>query len=143
MREVRIEHTEGLGKAAEVWVDGTLLTVCDGVSAADRRCAPGLIDGVKFRYNTDEYVSWEQAIEDNPSRRVALEPLKRWSYAGFGRVEQVLPVVIHFGTLRMEDPNWSTDEHLIGEFVRVAIDRLEIVYDDDNDDGLDKLHSGA
>ena len=38
-----------------------------------------------------------------------------------------MPVVIHFGLLRMEDPNWSTDEHLVGKFVRVPIDRLEII----------------
>ncbi len=134
MREVRLEYTQGLGKQAEVWVDGALLTVCDGISTADQRCEPGLVEDVKFRYNTDECVSWEQAIADNPSRRVALEQLKKWSYAGFGRVEQVLPVVIHFGTLRMEDPNWSTDENLIGKFVRVGIDRLEIIHDDGDEE---------
>ncbi|MCK5114689.1 MAG: hypothetical protein KAR11_08015 [Phycisphaerae bacterium] len=134
MREVRMENTEGLGKQADVWVDGTLLTVCDGISTTEDRCPAGLVEGVRFRYNTDECVSWEQAIADNPSRRVSLEPLKKWSYAGFGRVEQVLPVVIHFGVLRMEDPNWSTDEDLIGKFVRVGIDRLEIVRADADDE---------
>ena len=134
MREVRMEHTEGLGKQAEVWVDGALLTVCDGISTADKPVPPGLVEDVRFRYNTDECVSWDRAIADNPSRRVALERVKKWSYTGFGRVEQVLPVIIHFGTLRMEDPNWSTDENLIGKFVRVGIDRLEIVHDDGNED---------
>ncbi len=129
-----MENTEGLGKQADVWVDGTLLTVCDGISTTEDRCPAGLVEGVRFRYNTDECVSWEQAIADNPSRRVSLEPLKKWSYAGFGRVEQVLPVVIHFGVLRMEDPNWSTDEDLIGKFVRVGIDRLEIVRADADDE---------
>ena len=137
MREVRIEHTEGLGKQAEVWVDGALFTVCDGISTTDERCKPGLVEDVRFRYTTDECVSWDRAIADNPSHRVALEHLKKWSYAGFGRIEQVLPVVIHFGTLRMEDPNWSTDEHLIGKFVRVGIDRLEIVHDDGDEENFD------
>ncbi|MBN1555886.1 MAG: hypothetical protein JXA11_14175 [Phycisphaerae bacterium] len=122
-----MEHTEGLGRKCEVWVDGTLLDVCDGISSPEKRTPPGALEDVTFRYTTDETVSWEEAVEANPSRRVTLEPVKGWAYAGFGRVEQVMPVVIHFGLLRMEDPNWSTDEHLVGKFVRVPIDRLEIV----------------
>ena len=128
--DVRMEYTEGLGGKAQVWVDGALLDVCDGISQAGQRTPPGLLENVAFRYNTDETVSWDQAVADNPSHRVTLEPLKNWAYAGFGRVIQVMPVVIHFGLLRMEDPNWSTDETLVGKFVRVpvtAIDRLEIV----------------
>lgn len=125
--EVRMECTDGRGGVAEVWVDGALLVVCDGVSPADRRYEPGLLEDVTFRYTTDESVSWDQAICDNPGRKVVLEPLKGWAYAGYGRVEQVMPVVIHFGLLRMEDPNWSTDEKLIGQFVRVPIDKLEIL----------------
>jgi hypothetical protein len=37
-----------------------------------------------------------------------------------------MPVVIDFGLLQMADANWTTDERLVGRFVRVAIDRLEI-----------------
>ena len=125
--KVRMECTEGRGGVAEVWVDEALLVVCDGVSRANRRCGRGLREDVKFRYTTDESVSWDRAICDNPGRKVVLEPLEGWAYAGYGRVEQVMPVVIHFGLLKMEDPNWSTDENLIGQFVRVPIDKLEIV----------------
>ena len=31
-----MEQTEGLGRLAEVWVDGMLLEVCDSVSTAER-----------------------------------------------------------------------------------------------------------
>ncbi|MCD4823987.1 MAG: hypothetical protein K8S55_05230 [Phycisphaerae bacterium] len=127
MKEVRMEHTEGLGRSAEVWVDGALLNVCDGVSTAGQRCQPGLLEKVRFRYTTTEAVPWDQAVLENPSHKVILEPERGWSYIGFGRVEQVMPVVIHFGLLKMEDPNWATDEGLVGKFVRVAIDRLEVV----------------
>lgn len=122
-----MEHTEGYGRTAEVWVDGALLTVCDGISPPQGRTPPGPLENVTFRYTTDENVSWEQAVRTNPSKRVCLEPVKRWAYVGFGRVEQVMPVRIHFGLLRMEDPNWSTDDTLVGRFVRVPIDRLEVV----------------
>jgi len=62
---IRMEHTEGLGREAQVWVAGT-------------------------------------------------------------RVTQVMPVTVDFGLLQMEDANWTTDEGLVGTFVRIPIDRLEI-----------------
>lgn len=122
-----MEHTEGLGGKARVWVDGSLLEVYDAFSPAGSRTPPGLIEGASFRYTTDETIPWEQAVAENPSRRVALEPLRGWSYVGYGRIVQVMPVVIHFGLLQMEDPNWSTEEGLVGQFVRIPIDRLELV----------------
>jgi len=124
--EVRMEHTEGLGKQAEVWVDGHLLCVCDGVSSPDTRAAPGVLEDVKFEYMGAEGFSWAEAIRGNPARRRTLEPLGRWSYVGYGRVMSIMPVVIDFGLVVMEDANWTTDEKLVDRFVRVAIDRLEI-----------------
>ncbi len=127
MNEVRMEHTEGLGKLAEVWIDGALLTVCDGVSLPGQRCTPGILEDVELRYYNDEGYTWEDALRGNPSHRSIIEPVRGWGYIGFGQVEQIMPVVINFGGLRMEDPAWSTDDTLIGQFVRVPINRLEIV----------------
>ncbi len=124
---MRMEHTEGYGQPAEVWVDGTLYTVCDNISSPGQRTRPGLIEGAEFQYHNEEGYSWDDAVAGNPSHRIVIEPVKGWGYVGFGRVEQVMPVVINFGQLRMEDPNWSTDERLVGQFVRVPINRLEIV----------------
>ena len=124
--EVRMEHTEGLGKMAEVWVDGHLLYVCDGVSAAGRRVAAGVIEHVKFNYLTTEGFSWQQAVAGNPARKGQLDHIRKWSYAGYGRVRSIMPVVIDFGLLTMEDANWTNDEGLVGQFVRIPIDRLEI-----------------
>jgi hypothetical protein len=124
--EVRMEHTEGLGRLAQVWVDGTPLEVCDGVSPAGRRMPPGVIDAVEFAYMTAEGFSWEQAARGNRSRKKQLQHLRRWSYLGYGRVVSVMPVVVDFGLLTMEDANWSSDEDLVGRFVAIPIDRLEI-----------------
>ena len=121
-----MEHTEGRGKVADVWVDGHLLAVCDGVSDGRRRCEPGLLEEVRFSYMADEPVAWERATRANPGKKRVLSPVRRWSYMGYGRVVSVAPVVIDFGLLRMEDANWTTDESLIGRFVRVPVDRLEI-----------------
>ena len=126
--EVRMEHTEGLGGLAQVWVDGRLLTVCDGVSGSDRPRPPGVLEGAAFSYMTAGRVVWDRAVRDNPGKKKLLDPVRRWSYVGYGRVVSVAPVVIDFGLLQMEDANWTTDESLVGRFVMVSIDRLEIAF---------------
>lgn len=121
-----MEHTEGVAKRAEVWLAGRLLTVCDGVSSAGRRCEPGELKNVGFHYVNEGGVNWDEAAAGNPSWRQSLEHVRDWSYEGFGRVVSIMPVVIDFGLLRMEDANWTTDESLIGRYVRIPIGRLEI-----------------
>ncbi len=127
MQEIRMEQTEGLGRLAQVWVGGALLTVCDGISAADRRCRPGVLSSARFKYVSQQGVELSAAVADNPSYRRELEPLQRWSYIGFGRIKSIMPVVIDFGLITMEAPQWTNDESLVGQFVAVPIDRLEIV----------------
>jgi len=124
--DVRMEHTEGLGRAAEVWVAGNLLCVCDGVSEADKPYPPGEMPAVKFSYMTEAGFTWAQAVRGNPSERRVLEAVRHWSYVGFGQVVQIMPVVLDFGLLKMEDANWTSDETLVGKFVRIPIDRLEL-----------------
>ena len=121
-----MEHTEGLGRRAEVWLGGHLLTVCDAVSSADQPCPPGTLEDVRFTYVSEEGFTWETAIRRNPSRRVLLEPVRQWAYVGYGKILSVMPVMIDFGLLRMEDATWATDEHLVGRHVRIPIDRLEL-----------------
>lgn len=123
-----MEHTDGLGGPAEVWVDGRLMTVCDALSEPAERCEPGMLENVEFSYMAAEGFAWDQAARGNPSRKMALEHVRRWSYVGYGQVVQVMPVVVDFGALKMTDANWSTDEGLVGTFVRVPIDRLEIAF---------------
>ena len=121
-----MEHTQGRGGRAEVWVDDALLTVCDGVSDAQQPCPPGELADVRFRYVTEAPVPLAETIGENPRRRKALEPAGNWAYIALGQVVSLMPVVIDFGLMRMEDAGWATDESLIGKFVRIHIDRLEI-----------------
>jgi len=126
-KDIRMEHSDGLGREAQVWVDNELLTVCDSISTPDAPCPPGVLENVKFSYASMEGFSWDHAVRGNAGRRTLLEPVSRWAYAGYGRVLTVTPtVVIDFGVVRMEDSNWTTDESLVGRFVRIPIDRLEI-----------------
>ena len=111
-------------------VDGESLTVCDGVSSPEQRRGPGVLEKVKFSYPSLEGFQWHEAIRENPSHRVRLEHVRGWAYAGFGRVLSIMPVTIDFGTLTLEDPNWSDDDALIGKYVRISIDRLDMNVDD-------------
>jgi hypothetical protein len=124
--EVRMEQTQGLGRLAEVWLGGHPLMVCDGLSSRQKRCPPGIVENVRFTYVTTEPVPWEQAVADNPSHKRMLAHVREWSYIGYGRVVGIMPTTIDFGLLRMEDPNWTHDERLVGQYVKVAIDRLDI-----------------
>jgi len=128
-----MEHSEGRGGMAEVWVDGTLMTVCDSVSTSDNRCRPGLMQGVSFRFTRDEAIDWNDAVYANGHKKILMEPISGWSYAGYGRVESVMPVKINFGLMTMEDPEWSTDEGLVGHFVAVPISCLELIPAPDGD----------
>jgi hypothetical protein len=124
--EIRLESTAGLARQAEVWVDGTLLTVMDEYSRAGEKTPPGLLGDAKFVYMTEEAFAWDGAARGNRAARKLIDPVRAWRYVGYGQIVQVMPVLIDFGLLTMEDPNWSTDEHLVGRFVRVAIDRLSL-----------------
>jgi hypothetical protein len=135
--EVRMETTRGLGKEAQVWVDGVLLTVCDNVSPRGGRCPAGVVEDARFNYVTNEAFAWADAIAGNKGCRKRLDPVRGWSYAGLGQVVSVMPVVIDFGLLEMEDANWTTDGGLIGKYVSVAIDRLEIARAGEENAGID------
>lgn len=124
--KLRLEHTEGVGRMAEVWLDGHLLKVCDGISPRHERATPGPVSDAKFTYVAIDGFSWAQAISGNPSRKKSLNHVRQWSYTGYGQVISVMPVVIDFGVMRMTDANWTSDESLVGRFVKIPIDRLEI-----------------
>jgi hypothetical protein len=122
--EVRLESTEGFGGSAEVWVGGTLLCVMDQYSEPHRAATPGLLPDARFLYLSNERVAWEEAAAGNKQRRQGLDPAGSWRYVGYGRIVDVMPVLIDFDVLTMEDPNWSNDNTLIGRYVSVPIDRL-------------------
>jgi len=132
--DVRMEHTRGRGRQAEIWVAGELLTVCDGVSSGDSPTPAGLIEGVRLRYMTESPVALSGTVKENPRLRKGLDHVRSWAYTGYGQVVSIMPVTVDFGLVTMEDPNWATDESLIGRYVKVAIDRLEIEPGDEESD---------
>lgn len=124
--EIRLECTEGPARVAEAWVNGRLLIVMDEYSRPGEDVTAGVLTDARFTYLTEEGFSWDQAIAGNRAERRIIEHVRGWRYVGCGKVLQIMPVVIDFGLLQMEDANWSHDESLVGQFVRVQIDRLSI-----------------
>ena len=125
-----MEHTDGFARKAEILLDEESLIVCDSVSTPELRCSPGVIENPKFSYPSLEGFEWPQAVRDNPSSRVSFDHVSGWSYIGFGRVLSIMPVVIDFGVLELEAPNWCDDERLAGRYVKVSVDRLDLSIDD-------------
>jgi len=121
-----MEYTAGRGRKAEVWVDGNLMTVCDNLSEKGKKCPPGPLEDFRFSYMSVECPDWDDAAKANRSKRKRLEKVRGWSYTGYGQIVSVMPVVVDFGLLTMEAPHWASDERLVGSYVEVAIDRLEI-----------------
>ena len=128
--EVRLESTDGPGRVAEVWVGGTLLTVMDDYTQPADRPEPGVLADAMFAYMTEEAFTWDEAVAGNRAQRQLLDPVRQWRYVGYGQIVQVMPVVIDFGLMKMEDSNWTNDEKLVGKFVRVPIDRLSLTRED-------------
>ncbi len=129
--DVRMEYTAGRGREAEVWVAQALLTVCDGISTADACTPPGPVERARFRYQTESPLPVTDMLAGNPKNEKGLDPVRSWAYTGYGQIVSLMPTVIDFGLLRMEDPNWLTDSDLIGQYVSVPIDRLEVEIVDD------------
>jgi len=100
--------------------------VCDNISAAGRKYPPGVMNDVRLTYVSNEAFTWGEAMVGNVAAKKLLTQTKGWSYVGLGRVVSLMPTLIDFGQVQMEDANWTTDNSLIGKYVRVVIDRLEI-----------------
>ena len=128
-----MEHTPGLGRQAEVWVDGALLAVCDGISPPGERTPPGPLENVTLTFVCMGGIDWAEAVRSNPMKRQDLDPQKGYSYVGYGRVLDIMPVTIDFGMVTMTDGSWAHDEALVGRYVRLEIDRLEVVPESSQD----------
>jgi hypothetical protein len=125
--EIVLLRTGGAGKAAIVELPGgAVLTVQDGISRPGEPHPSGVVYGAAISYVSISPTSWSEAIAANPAHRQQLVRVQGWSYEGFGRVASVMPPMIDFGVLTMEDANWTDDERLVGKFVRIEIDRLEV-----------------
>lgn len=123
---VALLRTEGYGRAAEIEVDGSRLTVVDGISRAEAPASPGPIENPKFDVVFVVPGSWRRAIEANPDGERKLEPQWGWRYLGFGRVVALDPVRLDFGALVLELSLPPAEDRKVGDSVCLAIDRIRL-----------------
>lgn len=123
--EAILHQTKGLGGLAVVETNGRKLTVEDNLSAAGSPAVCGYLPDVQFTYVCDG-PNWEEMLRGNPAGLVKLEPIGGVRYLGYGRIVSIKPVVIDFGLLQMVDGHWVYDESLVGRYVLVHVDRLQV-----------------
>jgi len=119
-------RTEGYGRAAEIEVDGSRLTVVDGISSAEAPAPSGPVENSKFDVVFVAPESWRHAVAANPDDERKLEPQWGWRYLGFGRVVALDPVRLDLGALELELALPPDEDRRIGDTVAIAIDRIRL-----------------
>jgi hypothetical protein len=119
-------RTEGYGLTAEISVDGSPLTVVDGISRVDAPAAPGPVADPRFDVVFVAPERWQRAVAANPARERRLEHRWGWRYLGFGRVVSLDPVRLDLGVLELELALPPDDARRIGDHVAIAIDRIRL-----------------
>lgn len=70
--------------------------------------------------------TWDEVFIGNPEKVVGLVRQAGWQYIGYGRIESIRPTLIDCGILKIRGAIRTNDDRVIGLFVRVPIDRLEL-----------------
>ena len=69
---------------------------------------------------------WDTAFTLNANKEQELVKTDKWSYCGYGKILGIDPVMIDFGSLIFDSGSWTNDRRVIGEYVCMRIDRLDI-----------------
>ena len=120
-------HTEGCGLEAEVVFADTKLTVMDAFSAPEKMHDPGPLEDIEFCANEFSDLSWEEIFQGNPTKEKKLVLLSGWSYLGYGEIVSINPTSVDFGIFTLEAGPRTNDARCIGEFVKLHIDRLDLL----------------
>ncbi len=124
---VELLPTQGLALEAEITVDGVPLTVMDAFSSPLTPLAPGPIEKPQFLANEFSAQTWEETFSGNPDCEKGLKRIRSWTYWGYGRIVGINPTVVDFGIMQLEAGPRTHDERCVGAFIRVLIDRLDLV----------------
>ena len=73
----------------------------------------------------DQGINWKAQIAKE--KEISLKYAGDWSYAGYGKVVSVHPVILDFGEFQIDSGDWSNDQALLGEIIFLKIDKLDII----------------
>jgi hypothetical protein len=83
----------------------------------------------EVQFDCLEYpLQWEVIFNENKDRRETLVAESDFcSYAAYGKILSINPVIADFGDIRMEIGDWTNDKNVIGEYIFYKIGRLDIL----------------
>ena len=129
--DAELMSTEGLNLEAEVLIAGVRLTVMDGFSGPGERSSCGLLQNVRLDCLEADRLSFEEMFQGNPHGLKGLEWRGGWRYAGYGQIIGLNPTRVDFGLAIIDGVGPRTnDASCVGQFIKVEIDRLELLADE-------------
>jgi hypothetical protein len=124
--DVELIQTEGHGGEATVQVGAQRLQVVDHVSRTGAPARPGPMAGAKLNVVAIDALSWERvdapAIDGRPLNR--FERQWGWRYLALAEIVELEPFRADLGVLTLEMAEAPDGGMAVGDWVRVAIDRI-------------------
>jgi hypothetical protein len=123
----KLIRTEGPWLEANIQTEFGVFTVMDCISC-DEQAVPSSSEEFEAELAATVLAEqdWDTIFNGNPDRQKRLQQLSGWRYLGYGIVESVRPTVIDCGALKLDGPIQTNDDRVIGSYVCVIIDRLEL-----------------
>ena len=83
----------------------------------------------EIKFGFVEYpIQWEVIFSENKDKRLCLDAeLDFCSYAAYGKILSINPVIADFGDIKLEIGDWTNDKNVIGEYIYYKIERLDIL----------------
>jgi hypothetical protein len=123
----KLVKTDGPWLEATVDTEHGTFIAMDCISC-DERAVPA--PGEEFEAELDATIlsepTWDEVFGGNPEKAVGLVREAGWRYIGYGRVESIRPTLIDCSILKIRGAIPTNDDRVIGLYVRVPIDRLEL-----------------
>lgn len=124
MPRAKLISTKGIYLDAVIEVDQQIYHVFDEFSLSGCENKEQSCFDFKWSIECSSDESWDEIFTNNSGQKYGLVHLSGWTYHAFGQIVGINPVIVDCKVLRVEDVVVSSDEKLVGEWVRFTISRL-------------------
>jgi hypothetical protein len=124
MPRAKLISTRGRYLAAVIEVDQQIYHVFDEFSLDEVNNEEQHCFDFDWSIQCSDDENWDEIFKNNAEQKYGLVHLSGWTYHAFGQIVRVNPVVVDCQVLRVEDVVVSSDEQLVGEWIRFTICRL-------------------